>query len=56
VVIAEVGEGVFKLDLVGDNQVPDFGGRCHGLNGLIPPEHHFFLTLNIIELVEASMT
>jgi hypothetical protein len=32
-VIVEVAECVFKLDLVGDNQFPDFGGCCHGSNG-----------------------
>ena len=32
VVIAEVGERVFNLDLVGGNRVSDFGGCCHGSN------------------------
>ncbi len=42
VVIVEVGERVFDLDLVGGNQARDFGGCCHGLNGLIPPKTSLF--------------
>jgi hypothetical protein len=39
-VVDKAGESIFESDLVGGNQVRDFGGCCHGLNGLFPQRHY----------------